>query len=302
MAHEFPQPFARNYESLLKRLKLRGMRPKTIEAYSHGVRRAGANFGYRIDDLSKDQLTDYFALILDQLSWSTLKHDLYGLKFLLRLRAGQTLARRRVDQSAQGVASAGHRDGGADAAHRGRDAGAQLPGILFYPVQHGLAPGRRLAVAGGRYRCGPDAGAYPRRQGQPRPAGAVARQRAGGVARVLESAPQPCAVISKPPERPRRRVRRDGAHGSGRRAASVAPGHGGYRFKKRITPHCLRHSYATHLIEAGVDLLEVQKILGHHSILTTTRYTHLTEQRKESAEEYINTLMSQIKVGWNRVV
>ena len=81
MRHEFPQPFARNYESLLKRLKLRGMQPKTVEAYSHGVRRAGAHFDYRIDDLSKDQLTDYFAQILEQLSWSTLKHDLYGLKF-----------------------------------------------------------------------------------------------------------------------------------------------------------------------------------------------------------------------------
>jgi len=46
----------------------------------------------------------------------------------------------------------------------------------------------------------------------------------------------------------------------------------------------------------------VQKILGHHSILTTIRYTHLTEQRKQSAEAYINNLMSQIKVGWNRVV
>jgi len=46
----------------------------------------------------------------------------------------------------------------------------------------------------------------------------------------------------------------------------------------------------------------VQKILGHGSILTTTRYTHLTEQRKESAETYINTLMGQIKVGWKRVV
>ena len=81
MTHEFPQPFARNYESLLKRMKLRGMQPKTIEAYSHGVRRAAAHFEYQIDELSKDQLTDYFALILDRLSWSTLKHDLYGLKF-----------------------------------------------------------------------------------------------------------------------------------------------------------------------------------------------------------------------------
>ena len=57
------------------------MQPKTIEAYSHGVRRAGEHFDYRIDDLSKDQLTDYFAGVLEHLSWSTLKHDLYGLKF-----------------------------------------------------------------------------------------------------------------------------------------------------------------------------------------------------------------------------
>jgi len=46
----------------------------------------------------------------------------------------------------------------------------------------------------------------------------------------------------------------------------------------------------------------VQKILGHHSVITTSRYTHLTEQRKESAEEHINNLMNRIKVGWNRVV
>jgi site-specific recombinase XerD len=57
------------------------MQPKTIEAYSHGVRRAGGYFEYQIDDLSKGQLTDYFMHVLDELSWSTLKHDLYGLKF-----------------------------------------------------------------------------------------------------------------------------------------------------------------------------------------------------------------------------
>lgn len=63
------------------------------------------------------------------------------------------------------------------------------------------------------------------------------------------------------------------------------------RAKKNISPHSLRHSYATHLIEAGVDLIAVQKILGHHSILTTARYTHLTDQTSHHAIERINGLM-----------
>jgi site-specific recombinase XerD len=81
MTPEFPAHFARTYQCLLDRLKLHGMQPKTIALYSHGVRRAGAYFDYRIDDLTKPQLTDYFVHILDTLSWSALKHDLYGLKF-----------------------------------------------------------------------------------------------------------------------------------------------------------------------------------------------------------------------------
>jgi integrase/recombinase XerD len=76
-----PAHFETNYQCLLDSLKLGGMQPKTIALYSHGVRRAAANFDDQIDDLTKPQLTQYFVSILDTLSWSTLKHDLYGLKF-----------------------------------------------------------------------------------------------------------------------------------------------------------------------------------------------------------------------------
>ena len=73
------------------------------------------------------------------------------------------------------------------------------------------------------------------------------------------------------------------------------------RNKKKITPHSLRHSYATHLIEAGVDILEVQKILGHRSILTTARYTHLTSNTKHNANQLINELMSGFFIEWRNV-
>jgi integrase/recombinase XerD len=70
-----------------------------------------------------------------------------------------------------------------------------------------------------------------------------------------------------------RRLGRQQAWAIVRRAAAAAG------LPERVSPHTLRHSFATHLLEGGADLRVVQELLGHASISTTQLYTHLTGER-----------------------
>jgi integrase/recombinase XerD len=68
----------------------------------------------------------------------------------------------------------------------------------------------------------------------------------------------------------------------------------GAGISKKATVHTLRHSWATHLLEAGINLRLIQIWLGHSSPATTSIYTHLTEKAKTTAVKSINELMADL--------
>jgi site-specific recombinase XerD len=290
------------YELHNKHLKLKGLQPKTIEAYSRAIRRIGKYFDYRLDDLTQEQLLEYFYQLKEKSSWSTVKLDLYGLKFFYL----HVLRRNWVDipiiksPKVKRIPDIVTFEEAYQIFAATRNLSYRVFFFTLYSMGLRLGEGLRLQTG--------DIDAERKR--------VHIRNSKGNKDRLVPLPTNTLNVLRRFWKVHKHPVYLFPNRKRGLKNAHLVDSHldrsgvqtamkkviKELKFKKNISCHSLRHSYATHLLDAGVDLLELQKILGHVSLLTTSKYTHLTSQAAQQAEGHINTLIDKFNISWGKIL
>jgi len=293
--------FNKHYATHCKYLKLRGLQPKTIEAYSRAIRRIGNYFDAQLENLTSEQLLDYFNNLLNSHSWSAVKLDLYGLKFFYTYVLKKTwedipLIKPPKSTKIPDIVTI-------EEANLLFAATSKLSYKVFFFTIYSL--GLRLGEGINLMVGDIDSTNFR----------VHIRNAKGNKDRLVPLPEKTLHIlydfwqVHKHPSYifPSRKRGVKNAHlvdrplDRGGIQVAITTVVKEIGLKKKITCHSLRHSYATHLLEAGIDLIELQSILGHVSILTTARYTHLTDTNNCNSYKKINSLMNNLELNWGGV-
>ncbi len=281
--------FDTSYQQHLLSLKLQGKAGKTIEAYGHAVRRVAHYFDRCPDNLTVAELQRYFADLIDSHSWSAVKIDRNGIRCFYEQVLGQTLpwvgmVKPPVTQSLPDVLT---RNEIAQIIRRTDVQRYQTFWLVTYSMGLRLGETLRLTVADidsqrmlVHVRMGK--GNKDRFVILPELTLVVLR-------REWRSHRHPNLIFPGrpgPDDTPATNVM---DRGNTQKAFARVVADCGIR--KQVSIHSLRHSYATHLVEAGLNLRGVQEQLGHACPNTTARYVRMTEQAKHDNRTLVNQLV-----------
>lgn len=263
-------------QRMLEDLRIRNLSEATQQIYVHYVAAFARHFGRSPADLGPEDVRAWQVhLVQDRgVSWSTLNCAVCALRFLYRVTLGRDWAIEHIPYAKREkrlpvVLSPAevHRLLGAPAhpKHRAMLLVAYSTGLRVAEIC-ALRPedvdSRRMVidVRGGKGKKDRVVPLSPRLLGELRAYWRLRR-------------PRPYLFPGADPARP---IARDTFRGVCRSAARRAG------IQKRITPHTLRHCFATHMLEAGVDVRTLQMLLGHRSLSTTCVYTHVSTEKIRS--------------------
>lgn len=291
--NEIHSRFETQYQSHRDALLRQGMSPATIEAYSRPVRRIFSETGRLPGDLNHVDLEQYFAHLVKTHSWSTVKTDRNGLRFFYNHVLGREwewvdICKPRRAKTLPVVLNTDEVHAIIHAIHRFRYRTCIL---AIYSMGLRLREGLRLKVGdidGKRMMVHVRNGKGMKDRYVPLPRPTLLYLRAYWKTHQNPVLIFPATGGLKMNASVTRTVM-DAK--SLQKAMTSAVRECG--IKKNATIHSLRHSYATHLLEAGVHLRVIGDYMGHSSILTTAKYTHMTNVIQQNSAEIIAQLMNR---------
>ena len=266
-------------------LRLRNYAPKTVYVYTAAVARFARHFGRSPELLSTDHVRQYQLHLLSlNVSWSRFNQAVCALRFLFRVTLG------RPDDIV--LIPFGKKPRPLPAV-LGPDEVARLFAALTNP--------RDLMALQTAYACGLRVSEVVRLRLADIDASRMTVHVRCAKGRKDRYVPLSAVLLDRLRDywrecRPRDWLfpgARPGSHlsiASLQRACSRAVRACG--FAKKASMHTLRHSYATHLLEAGTDLARLQKLLGHNQLSTTLIYAHVSQEHLQRAVSPLDTLPS----------
>ncbi len=281
------------YEQHLINLRLQGKRPSTIDGYSRAVRRITAFFDESPDKLTTDDLKRYFYSLIQTHSWSTVKIDRNGLQFFYRYTLNKQWEWLAIVKPPQvkripdilTVKQVG------DVINKTKKLRYQVFFMTLYSLGLRLSEGLNLTIRdidkftmlvhvreakGGKDRM------------VPLPETTLLALRNYWATHRHERFIFPGTHVNA-----KTHMDKGGVQKSLKKVLSDC------RIQKPISPHSLRHCYATHLLEQGLDLRSLQQLLGHASLNTTARYTQLTKVKQRDMSRAVNKLIDKLDITWS---